>query len=155
MANADLATDKTLTGPGGDNGAQIDRVVGFAGTYPDAKVPFGPVVQVRGDDSYRFLGASLAGPVKVVWRCAYYITKDTPKQPTPPAQRFGGAMTLLPEGDPNAPNYDQIMDSNVQDDVAVSEETGSWGGETFGFSISDDAPDGTMDDDPNFKPQES
>src|SRR5271170_243378 len=98
VAGADMAGDATLTGPGGTKGASIDRVVGFAGIYPDNQVPLGPIVQVRRDDAYRLLGASLNGDEKVVWHCAYYITKDTPKQPTTPAKSSLDNFQLLPEG---------------------------------------------------------
>ena len=116
VAGAGSASDAALTGPGGAGGSNIDRVVGFAGVYPDNRVPYGPVLQVRRDNAYRRLGASLRGPVKVAWHCAYYITKATPVEPTPHAKN-------ATNGSPNSyrhvsngksaqgsPDYDQILD---------------------------------------------
>ena len=78
-AGADLASNASLNTVGQSS---TDRVVGFAGAYPDVTVPMGPIVQVRRDDSYRFLGGSFTGTEKFQYRCAYYITTDTPPQPS-------------------------------------------------------------------------
>ena len=173
VAGADKADDATLTGPGGFGGAQVDRVVGFAGIYPDNTIPLGPIVQVRRDDAYRRLGASLNGSVKVAWHCAYYITKDTPKQPTPAKSPLSGGFNLLPDeggnpdeapagqpgevipdqsnsGEQGGETYDQLLDKNVEDDVAVAPGQESWGGMVFGFTI--DAPDSDQNDQTAFQP---
>lgn len=118
-------------------GVTIDRVVGFAGIYPDNTVPLGPVVQVRRDDSYRWMGGNLNGPgPKVGWYCAYYITKDTPKQVTTPATNSAGVFTLVPEGSPDEGySYDQMLDDNLGDEISVTKDGESWGGNLFGFDL--------------------
>jgi hypothetical protein len=151
VEGADRAGNATLTGPGGNGGAEIDRVVGFAGVFPDNTIPLGPIVQIRRDDAYRLLGASYNQPnlPKVQWRCAYYITKETPKQPTPPVKVGGfSTMTLMGEGNPDEPpsavgqggdsplGYDQLMDQNLDDNVCVAGKE-TWGGMVFGFEFAD------------------
>lgn len=192
MAGADKAGDATLTGPGGIGGASVDRVVGFAGTYPDNNIPLGPIVQVRRDDAYRRLQASLNGPTKLVWHCAYYITKDTPNQPTTIPGGPSRAGLVPEEGNPDEPaaggeapatdqpaatdqpgapdqsaatdqpapegdsegnlTYDQILDQNVSDDVAVVEGAEPWGGMIFGFTLDDTVEDSKPDDDSALQP---
>ena len=150
VAGADQATDTSLTGAGGNNNSVIDRVVGFGGTYTDNTVPIGPLVQVRRDDQYRFLGANFKGTIKVRWHCAYYITKDTPRLPSNPDPKniFPGTFTLAPEGgdpdhpaeDPDTVEYDQLLDKNVDDNVAVANGVPAWGGNMFGFTTESLAP---------------
>ncbi len=72
-AGADKASEELLTGQS-KNGL-IDRVVGFAGSYTDNAIPFGPVVQGRRDDRYRVMDGGVDKKMgdNVVWRCAYYI----------------------------------------------------------------------------------
>ena len=171
MAGADKADDDELTAS--SKGAKMDRVVGFAGSYLDPSVPVGPLVQVRRDDAYRFMGASLDGPVKVVWRCAYYITKDTPTQPTTSAKaQFPGLFSLqdgmASPGESTSPDqpaptdqasaghgsegtksYDEVMDDNVGDNATGGANVEPWGGMVFGFNL--DVKDSTPDDDPDFK----
>jgi len=132
VEGADMASPNELTGPGGPGGTSIDRVVGFAGTYPDPKVPFGPVVQVRRDDSYRLLAASYNDKTlpKVQFRCAYYITKETPKQPTPPvapaahagSKMPAGGWTLMGEGG-NPDEAPVGFEANASDPAPVDDQT--------------------------------
>lgn len=49
-AGACNATDDQLSGPVEKGKDPIDRVVGFAGTYVDNKIPIGIVTPVRRDD---------------------------------------------------------------------------------------------------------
>jgi hypothetical protein len=139
----------------------IDRVVGFAGIYPDNKVPLGPIVQVRRDDFYRVLGKSLNDPkLQLAWHCAYYITKDTPKAAAPDPKKDGnnplkdGLFLDGPAGNPDeappADNgtqpaeerqdkpettaYDAMMDENIADDVATVPDAVPYGGYLFGFT---------------------
>lgn len=106
VADADKISDATLTGPGaqgGDKSPPIDRVVGFAGVYPDNNIPLGPVVQVRRDDSYRQMGADFRQDRgdKVIWRCAYYITMATPTAATSPTlvpNKFNGFTSGQKQG---------------------------------------------------------
>ena len=158
VAGAGSASDAALTGPGGAGGSNIDRVVGFAGVYPDNRVPYGPVLQVRRDNAYRRLGASLRGPVKVAWHCAYYITKATPVEPTPHAKN-------ATNGSPNSyrhvsngksaqgsPDYDQILDQNVDNEVSVGFDGVPWGGMVFGFVLADTIPRSDPNDDTGLEP---
>lgn len=119
-----MANPKELTGQGGPGKIEIDRVVGFAGVYPDPAIPFGPVVQVRRDDSYRLLAASYQDKKlpKVQFRCAYYITKETPTQPTPavapsaPSTKipYQGPTLMAEGGNPDEPPVMFGLDEAVQ-----------------------------------------
>jgi hypothetical protein len=126
VAGADKATDTTLNGQGGTKGETIDRVVGFAGVYPDNNIPLGPIVQVRRDDQYRRLAADLNrvnGAAQVAWHCAYYITKDTPKQPTTPANNSFSTWSLG-EGTDGSP--DQAAATNqasTTDQTSTADQT--------------------------------
>lgn len=148
VEGADKAGNATLTGPGGTGGADIDRVVGFAGVYPDNNIPLGPIVQVRRDDSYRLLGASYNQKdlPKVQWRCAYYITKETPKQPTPPAPvpvaasakagNFTGSMSLIAdEGNPDQPPAPITDPAATTDPVATTDLGATTDSATAGSSV--------------------
>ena len=155
MAGADTASDNSLTGAGGNDKSSVDRVVGFAGTYTDNKVPIGPLVQVRRDDQYRLVGASYTDKVQLKWHLAYYITKDTPKVPSAAIKpvAFDGGFTLGAEGgDPDHSTkeldtdaYDQLLDQNVADTVPVVEGGSAWGGLMFGFTTANVDPLGPDD----------
>lgn len=154
VAGADQVGNNTLDVEGP---SKADRVVGFAGVYPDVTLPFGPVIQVRRDDSYRCLGSDFSRPVKLTWRCAYYITRATPTGNTglglprrnlvadgggpdePPASEE--EPPKLQDGTPDYSNYtyDQLLDANIDDKVVVGDT--KWDGQAFGFKVGDFPPD--------------
>lgn len=155
VAGADLASPSTLTGPAAPDGSSIDRIVGFAGIYPDNRVPYGPIVQVRRDDAYRRLGASLKGDVQVAWHCAYYITKDTPKMPTPHVRNMTNGdhvRGVNGKGAEKKSSYDQFLGQTVDDEVVVGSNGRPWGGMVFGFTLSDTIPRADPRDDSALEP---
>lgn len=138
----------------------MDRVVGFAGTYIKPEIPLGPLVSVRRDDSYRALNTftSADGKEKVAWHCAYYITKEIP---TKTSAGFSGFFNAAAEEDSpdEAPgdeqgeatvDYNAMMDNSIEDDVPITNSSGSWGGNVFGFTIADDVPAGNDQDGAEF-----
>ncbi len=165
-AGADGASNNALTALGPD-GNITDRVVGFAGSYPNSAAAFAPVVQVRRDDRYRILGGYSEGGQNVVWRCAYYITKDTPKAPSgdPSAAStpFNGMTLAAPAGSPDGPGhhdpdtnaFDQLMDNNINVDFQVPETEESWGGYCFGNTTNGMADDPDVAQQPVVQVQEA
>lgn len=158
MAGANTASNDSLNANLG--GHVVDRVVGFAASYADPAIPIGPIVQVRRDDTYRLLGASVQSGLKVAWRLAYYITKATPRTNTShsglpaPLSRISSFADTDRERGPDEPGpedaplnhdkdsdaYDQLLDQNVADDVAVVEGGDSWGGQLYSISSTFDIP---------------
>lgn len=168
VAGADTASNASLTTPPPPPPGvvttpsampQIDRVVGFAGCYPDVKIPLGPVVQVRRDDQYRQLGIDLNSTPQVVWRCAYYITKETPIASTSPKKELPKGGATLEAGDEPEPHtleddfqYEKLMDTNLDNEVPIVEGAEPWGGQVFGFDLDPNIPPGDVDDVSAFVP---
>jgi hypothetical protein len=139
---ADKANSQVLNTTKDAQANEIDRVVGFAGSYTSADAKFGALAQVRRDDQFRVLGVS--DDKAKAWFCAYYITKDTPKQSTsaPPAFKFPG-ITLADEQENEleeevveVKEYDKLLDENV-DNEATGGVDGipTWGGQVL-FDVS-------------------